>query len=496
MSQSPSLKAVAFASAAGALALSACSTVPRDKPAAPPLPQAWTGAPEETGAVERINWWTGFNDPVLDGLVDEALQSGPSVRLAALRVREARALSFRTFSAFLPQVSGVARGSYNEITDGAARPRADGGSESALGTSTYGAQVSWEIPLFQRIQAAAVGSRANTRAAQQDVRGAQVALAADIADAYVSLRAARSQKAALAEAVDLADQLAKILDVSAKAGFAAPADAADARRLAESARARLPDAEITARQSQAVLAVLRGKAPGTERPELQAEFDVVRPAPTYPLFGPPLTPAELIRARPDVAQAEARAMLAAAEVGIARVDLLPQLSLSGLIGVTDNVYGKSLSQSVTQIQATPIVTIPLIGWGNRLANIRATRARFDQALISYETTVTQAIQESSNALVSLAEGDRRLIAARAAEGAAKETARGVRAAYQAGIASLSDRLRADQQLIDARLTRIQAEAQQGRAAVATFRAFAGGPALGARDAASTATAAPAAAAKS
>jgi len=91
--------------------------------------------------------------------------------------------------------------------------------------------------------------------------------------------------------------------------------------------------------------------------------------------------------------------------------------------------------------------------------------------------VTQAVQEASNALVGLAEGERRLVAARAAETAAEETARGIRASYQAGIASLSDRLRADQQLIDARLTRIQAEAQQARASVATFRAFAGGPAL-------------------
>lgn len=480
MSQKSSFKVVALASAAGALALSGCSTVPRDKPTAPPLPQAWTGAPTTAGDVQRTDWWTGFKDPVLDGLVTEALQSGPSVRLAALRVREARAQSFRTFSAFLPQVSAVGRGSYTEVLKGPDLPRAGGGTESRQGTSTYGAQVSWEIPLFQRVEAAAVGSRANTRLAIEDVRGAQVALAADVADAYIALRAARSQKAALSEAVDLADQLAKILEISAKAGFAAPADAADARRLAESARARLPDAEITARQSEAALAVLRGKAPGTERPELAADFAGLKPTPTYPLFGPPLTPADLVRARPDVAQAEARAILAAAEVGVARADLLPQLSLTGLVGVADSAIGRPLGRSVTEVQATPVVSIPLIGWGNRLANVRATRARFDQALINYETTVTQAVQESSNALVSLAEGDRRLAAARAAEAAAEETARGVRASYQAGIASLSDRLRADQQLIDARLTRIQAEAQQGRAAVATFRAFAGGPALAAK----------------
>lgn len=467
----------ALLAAASVLALTACSTVPRDRPTAPPLPQAWTGAPEATATVARTDWWKGFQDPTLDALVAEALEAGPSVRLAALRVREARGLSRQTLTAFLPQVSALGRGAYTRGEDGTVLQGAGGVTEREQATAFTGGQVSWEIPLFQRIEAAAIGSRANTRVAVEDVRATQVALAADVADAYVSLRTARSQKAALAEAVGLADQLAGILDVSAKAGFAAPADAADARRLAETARSRLPDAEIAARQAEAALAVLRGKAPGTERPELAAEFAAVKPAPAYPLIGAPLSPADLIRARPDVAQAEARAILAAAEVGVARADLLPQLSLTGTIGVTQNAIGAPLGQRLTEIQAAPSVTIPLIGWGQRLANVRVKRARFDQALVSYQVTVTQAIEESSNALVSLAEGDRRLTAARAAEAAAEETARGLRASYQAGIASLSDRLRADQQLIDARLSRIQAEAQQARAAIATFRAFAGGPAL-------------------
>lgn len=487
MSSSLPRTLAALLGATSALALTACSTVPRERPTNPPLPQSWTGAPEAPAALERADWWKGFEDPTLDTLVAEALQAGPSVRLAALRVREARGLSRQTLSAFLPQVSAVGRGSYTRVQDGPLPQSTTGVPEREQGTAFTGGQVSWEIPLFQRIEAAAIGARANTRVAVEDVRATQVALAADVADAYVSLRAARSQKAALADAVGLADQLAGILEVSAKAGFAAPADAADARRLAETARARLPDAEIAARQAEATLAVLRGKAPGTERPELAAELAAVKPAPAYPLVGAPLSPADLIRARPDVAQAEARAILAAADVGVARADLLPQLSLTGTIGVTQNAIGAPLGQRLTDIQATPTVTIPLIGWGQRFANVRVKTSRFDQALVTYQVTVTQAVEEASNALVSLAEGDRRLAAARAAETAAEETARGLRASYQAGIASLSDRLRADQQLIDARLSRISAEAQQARAAIATFRAFAGGPALPARDTAARAT---------
>jgi outer membrane protein TolC len=91
--------------------------------------------------------------------------------------------------------------------------------------------------------------------------------------------------------------------------------------------------------------------------------------------------------------------------------------------------------------------------------------------------VTQAVAEASNALVSLDQGRLRLDSARRAEQAAETTARGSRAAYGAGIQSLADRLRAEQQLIDANLTRIDAEAQSARAAIATYRAFGGGPAV-------------------
>ena len=493
MNEMHSRKAMALLGAASALALSACSTVPSERPTNPTLPQTWSEAPTKAEPAALTDWWKGFNDPALDGLVAEALTQGPSVKLAALRVREARALSRQTFSAFLPQLSGFGRGSYTRAVDG---PELTGSFQSFLNggqpvreteqaIGTYGAQVSWEIPLFQRVEAAAVGSRANTRVALEDVRATQVTLSADVADAYVDLRAARNQRAALAEAVALSDQLARILDISAKAGFAAPADAADARRLAESARARLPDADIEANRAQSVLAVLRGKAPGTETEAVKTDLAALKAVPAYPLTEAPLTPADLVRTRPDVAQAEARALLAAAEVGVARADLLPQLSLTGTLGTSTNVIGSQLSERVTQIDATPAISIPLFGWGQRMANVRVRQARFQQALVTYQSTVAQAVAEGSGALTALTEGDRRLVAARAAEAAAEETARGLRASYEAGIASLSDRLRADQQLIDARLSRIQAEAQQAKAAIAVFRAFGGGPALPGQQASAT-----------
>jgi NodT family efflux transporter outer membrane factor (OMF) lipoprotein len=460
-----------------AAALAACSTMPGKRPQPGSLPETWQDAPAAaTDPTSLTDWWKGFNDPLLDRLVAEALAGGGSVRLAALRVREARALSRSTLAAYLPQLDGFARGDYAQSLDGPDLPNSDlSRFESEQMIGSYGPQVSWEVPLFGRLQAAAAGARANRRAALADFRGAQVALAADVAQAYVDLRAAQQSKAALEEAVRYSDQLAEIVAVSANAGFAAPSEAADARRQAESNRARLPALSIEALRAERVLAVLRGHAPGADATDVATALRADARVPSMSIAAAPALPADLVRLRPDVAQAEALAILRAADVGVARSNLLPQLNLGGSISVTDNLIGGAVGERAATFSLSPLITIPLLDWGQRLAQVDASDARFEQSLVQYRETVNGAVNEAANALTALDQGARRLRAARAAEEAADASTRGSQAAHQVGIRSLADHLLTVQQLIDARLTRIDAEAQQARAAIAVYRAFGGGP---------------------
>ncbi|MBI1250727.1 MAG: efflux transporter outer membrane subunit [Alphaproteobacteria bacterium] len=447
------------------------------------LPEVWRDAPPP-GALneqELAAWWRGFNDPLLDQLVDEALAEGPSLQLAMLRVQEARALSRNTLSRYLPQIIASGQVQYTQSVDGpdlrtSTQALAGQGGESEQAIGAYGPQVSWEIPLYARIEAAAVGARANERSSAADLRGARAALIADVAQAYVDLRAAQNSRDGLAELVDWTDQLAQVVARSAEAGFASEADAADSRRLAESNRARLPGLVIEARRAENALAVLRGKAPGTEADAIAQALNAVGPTPSPALEAAPAAPADLLRLRPDVARAEAQTIIAAAELGIARADLLPQLSLGGGLSVTDNIIGGALIERGASLQLTPVVTMPLFDWGQRLAAVRVRDARFEQALVSYRDTVNQGVADAANALVALDQGRLRANSARAAEDAALRTAEGARAAYGAGIQSLADRIRAEQQLIDARLTRIDAEAAYARAAIQVYRAFGGGAA--------------------
>jgi NodT family efflux transporter outer membrane factor (OMF) lipoprotein len=458
---------------AGALASAAgCVTMPSERAEAPPLPSAWRDAPQ--GAELPVtDWWRGFNDPALNQLVGEALSEGPDVQLAVSRVREARALSYSTITQFLPQLTATGSGQYQRIVEGDVPV----GAERESMSGSYGAQVSWELPLFA-LGATTTGARANTQVALANLRGARVTLAADVAQAYVDLRAAQASREALTRSVASADELARILAISAGAGFASEADAADARRLAESTRTRLPGLVIEERRAENVLAVLRGKAPGAETTETQTVLSRENsPVPHLELASAPAAPADLLRLRPDVARAEAQTLVAAAQLGAARADLLPRINLTGSINVTDALIGNPSGAGLTLASASPIISMPLFDWGQRFAVSRQRDAQFDQSLIQYRQTVTQAVAEASNALVSLEQGRQRLNSARAAEEAAETTARGSRAAYGAGIQSLADRLRSEQQLIDASLTRITAEQQAASAAIATYRAFGGGPAI-------------------
>lgn len=467
MSRSASRRVIKVGVASTAmLALCGCVLFPREHATAPPMPTTWVDAPV-TAETSLADWWTQFNDPLLNQLIAEGLQNGPTVQIAALRVREARAQNQANIGQNLPSVSAVASGNYSRNVDSAAH------NEEMTGS--YGPRVSWEVPLFGRFAAAVAGARANTLSARADERGVKVALVADIAQAYVDLRAAQNTRAALEELYQSANQLAGILDTSAGAGIAAPADAANAHRLAESTHARIADAVIAERNAENRLAVLRGVTPGAESEQTRTALGAQHDTPTLPLAGAPAAPADLIRLRPDVARAEAQTLLAAAALADARANMLPQINLIGAITTSQNVIGSPLVGTQSVATAQPLITLPLFDWGALRAQSRQRNAQFQESLIQYRQVVTQAVAEASNALVSLDQGRMRLDASRAAERAATTSDNGARAAYQAGMQSLADRLTADQQLIDARLARIGAEQAQASAAIATYRAFGGGP---------------------
>lgn len=460
--------------------LAGCSTLPTERPQTAALPAAWQSAEIAPDAAALSNWWRAFQDPLLDQLVEEALADGGGPRQALLRVKEARGNSWLAVTPFLPDVSGIAQAQGQRVLDGpelvgSFQSFAQGGEIRRERTQVTGGpavRTRWEVPLFARVEATVFGGRATEAFNEADVAGARAAIIADLAEAYVALRAAQNRRQALTETIDAATRLADILEQGAQAGLVAPVDAADARRLAETARAQAPDLDIAIIQARATLAILRGKAPGADD---LAGLDKIGATPSLPLSSAPAAPADLVRLRPDIRAAEARALIAAADLGAARADLLPSINLTGTIAATRNIIGGALPEPIVALEAQPLISIPLFDWGQRQSAVEIRDSRFQQALLAYRDSVNAAVGEAQVALVQMSAGGERLRAASKAEAAAERTARGMRASQEAGIASVADRLRAEQQLIDARLQRIAAEEAQARAAIAVYRAFGGGP---------------------
>lgn len=470
--------------AAAAVSLCGCTLVPKQKPTAGPLPQQWTEAAEKPDAAAPGDWWNAFADPTLKTLTTEGLRDSVSVRQAVLRVTKARADTVKDIAQYLPSFSADARGQFTRVLKG---PPLVGSFTSFVtgGTTTgivrenqqafgqIGPSVSWEVPLFGLIPLSAKGAKLTRSIAAEDLRGATVALVGDIADAYIDLRAAQNRKIILGQSLDVSERLAEMLESTVASGYTSQADAADARRQAATTRARLPDADISYYIAKSTLAVLRGKAPGTEDAATEAALDAVAPVPTFPFGAPPSAPSDLLRLRPDVAAAERQAILSAVATGAARHQLLPKLTITGNVGLADNLIGSPLPEQQGQLQITPLVTVPLFDFGSKLAQAKSQKTQFRVDLLTYRDTVNKAVQEADRALVELRNAKERLDATATAEKSAELLAAGARAAQEAGIRSLRDRLQSEQLLLEAKLSRVEAEASLAHASAKVYRAFAG-----------------------
>lgn len=455
---------LAAASVAGCLS-------PKVEPITGPVAENFAEPDSVIAPADLAVWWRAFDDPLMNQVVDEAFAQNITLKQAVLRVREARALGRQTIAGVLPTLDAKGSASSTEALRGQELFSSERGLEPKQAYYSFGPSASWEVPLFGQIQTAAVGYRGTIRAATAAARGARAALAAEAAQAYVDLRTAQAR-------ADLLDQSARALEAiraanqkQVDAGILAKGDFARTVSLASNARARAEVAKAAVRTSLDRLAVLRGMAPSTD--PLEAELAKPAPAPIFKSGAPRSTPANLLRARPDIAQAEGEALQASAQVGAARNALLPQLNIGGQINVLDNITGSALPGDQTQAALSATVSLPLFDWGSRLANVSVQKSRFESSMLAYRDTVNKAVAEAQGALTTFARTQDAAILSREAEAAAIDRDNAQAALYRVGISSLNDRLDATNDLITARLDRATADADAAASAIAVYRAFGG-----------------------
>ncbi len=477
-------------SLAVALLLSACALprppaqVPAPTPAqwSTPLPGASAALPHGGSAAAMAEWWRQLDDPLLVELIDAAQAASPNVAGAAARIAEARASRVAAGAALAPNLNGTLSASRSNSptgggfgTSGAA---AGGTGSAAASTATpaittlqAGLQSSWEIDLFGGLRASRDASQARLAGADANWHQARVSVAAETATAYLGERACRRQLAVATSDAQSRAETARLTDLSARAGFTAPADAALARAGASDASARLTQQRGQCALLQQALVALSGIDARTLQSRLDAQ-PADRMLPAVQAIGS--VPAEALAQRPDVYAAELGVAAASADAGAAQAQRLPRLSLQGSIGRLQ-LRTSGFSQTLDTWTVGPVsLTVPIFDGGTLAANADAARARYDEAASVYRANVRQAVREVEEALINLQSTDARAGDADAAVQNYQASFDATRARYESGLASLFDLEDARRTLFAAQTARVALQRERAEAWVSLYRSMGGG----------------------
>jgi outer membrane protein, multidrug efflux system len=358
-----------------------CTVGPKYKrPALQPPTNYYTEQATSEQSVADLAWWELFKDPALQALVREALKNNYDLQLAVARVEQERALLGVTHSQYYPQIS------YDGNISGAQAVLIPNHTYYSYSFSTY-----WEIDLFGRLRRLNEAQRAAYFSSEEARRDVRLLILAEVAQGYFQLRALDEQLAIAHRTVESFQITLDLFQKRLEGGASSGLEVARAQAALSNVAAAIPDFERQIVAQENALDLLLGRNPGPiERgAALAAQYD--------PPDVPPGLPATLLERRPDLREAEQNLIAANANVGVAKANFFPTLSLSGAFG--------GVSPQLSELTATGKawslagdLAGPLFTAGRLKNEYRASLALRDQAKVSFEKLVTQAFGEVSTAL--------------------------------------------------------------------------------------------------
>jgi multidrug efflux system outer membrane protein len=372
-------------------ALSGCSYFTSNEPPEITAAQtAWEkGAPKAASATEtkeNAAWWRSFHDPVLDGLIADAQARNLDLKIAAERVLEARALRHSARAAWLPNITGVADVSEANVF----------GPGSNNSRATVGAQIGWEPDITGRLTAIAQGASADARAAEADAELVRLALYAEVANTYVNYRLQQNLSTLTQENASLQQKTQDITNLRFKNGLGSELDVQRGIALLAQTRSDSAVAKEAAAAARMQLVYLLATTPEELTPRIQEERKIPVADPLQVL----LSPADVLARRQDVKAARERYASAVAGRDEADALRLPNLTLSGLLGLDAAGVTRLVDGSEVVRTASASLLAPIFDFGRLAANAEASDSRRRQAALDYERVVRKALQETQTALVS------------------------------------------------------------------------------------------------
>lgn len=451
-------RCVALCGALASLLLAACSTNTPLPPLRKDVPTAWRNAPAKSetppGPTPNLDsWWRAFDDTQLDRLIGRALAQNLSLQQAQLRLRGARALQHRSGTQFQPQLNF--------------RTFAQPDPDATTSFFEIGFDALWEFGFFGRGLGNARIAQADTATAATEAVAAQVSVIAEVARSYVDLRAAQARAAMLDRIVVLRGQRADLGRVRLRLhlGSRADADRLEAELAQAQADAAEPAQSIVA--AQQALAVLLA--------ETQPDADLLAdgPQPVLPAVTFAQTPADLLRTRPEIREAELKVLRAAGELGVAKADLYPKLALGGTLISSTRLVGNVDRPNKAIPSGGPLIDIPLFDWGARRDMVMARDTGLQAAALAYRQAVLEGVAEAETALAQWRRQRQRVDAANKILAASERAAVSAHELQRIGLADAADSASAETASAQAKLDRSLAEHDAALAFIAVYKSFGG-----------------------
>lgn len=330
---------------------------------------------------DLTHWWKAFADPELDAIIQEALHGSLDLREARQRLKAARALEKGALTQFQPTLSF----------------KADTQPYAPVDTNYFevGFDAEWELGLFGRRENSRRLGQSTLGSVESRLKAAEVSLVSEAARTYIGIRTTQAKIMLLQQASASEDELLDIARKRRELGLASALAESEHESEYAAILAQLDGAHADLESALLRLGLLLGR----QAPD--ARWREPAPIPLISSYQIRNEPADLLRTRPEIREAENRVLIAASRLGLAKGDLFPKLSLGGFIGISSRMNGLSLAKTTEGVFLGPSIEIPLFDWGRRKAVIEARDAELSAALIAYRKAVLQGVSDVERAFASL-----------------------------------------------------------------------------------------------
>ena len=449
-----------------AIAVAGCTVGPDYVRPGVDTPTAWRIDYPKAAAVANTKWWEQFGDPVLNNLIETALRENRDVRIAAARVDQFAGALVSTRSQLYPQIgygADVSRARSSRVGVPPLPPGAD--PYFTLYQASLGA--SWQIDLFGRVRRLSEAAQAQVYASEQAQRGVVLTLVTSVASSYIALRALdRQLEIAKATAANFGETL-RIFNLRFKRGVVSQTEVSQVESQYQQALAAIPAISQQIAAQENLISILLGRNPGPI-PRGKSIDQLVAP------LIPADLPSALLQRRPDILQAEQNLVAANANIGAARAQYYPTISLTGALGSISTAFGNFLTGPASAWQLAAGITGPIFTAGAIEGQVRSAEGAQQQALFAYEQTILNAFRETNDALAG--SGNRADEAAVQAKRVVslREFARLSRLRFDSGLASYLDVLVAENELFAAELATVRTQADSYVQLVSVYQAMGGG----------------------